>query len=177
MIALGIDPGAERLGWAVVESEGSGKDPKEVAVGIYGLKRHDNGSKEPFQEYRLRLIEYWSKTVTDLLDRFEPDQIYNEIVPVVGSGNFVAATQSQLASTALTVIQVEAFRQQIPITQIGANTIKKKIGGAKNASKVKVRNGVFELLPSTERFKQEWVKVHDSSDACAVALCGMGYKA
>jgi Holliday junction resolvasome RuvABC endonuclease subunit len=176
MIAIGIDPGAERLGWAVIESEGSGKDPKEVAVGIYGLKRHDNGSKEPFQEYRLRLIDYWSRTAETLFEKFDPDQIYNEIVPVVGSGNFVAATQSQLASTALTVIQHEAFRREVPITQIGANTVKKRIGGAKNASKVKVRNGVFQLLPSTERFKKEWVKVHDSSDACAVALCGIGYK-
>jgi Holliday junction resolvasome RuvABC endonuclease subunit len=173
MRVIGIDPGAERLGWAVVES---GATPKEVAVGIYGLKRHGNEKKEPYHEYRLRLIEYWRVRAEELLNSFKPDIMYNEIVPVVGGGNFVAATQSQLASTALTVLQLEAFRQGIEVKQIGANTVKKNIGGGKKATKVKVRNGVYRLLPTTERFKKEWVKVHDSSDACAIALCGLGYK-
>ena len=174
MRVLGIDPGAERLGWAIVES---GKPPKEVAVGISGLQRSGNGSKEPYHEYRLRLIEYWSVESVSLLEQYSPDALYNEIVPVVGGGNFFAATQSQLASTALTVIQLEAIRRGIEVKQFGANTVKKNIGGGKKATKVKVRNGVYRLLPSTERFRKEWVKVHDSSDACAVALTGLGYKA
>lgn len=173
MMVMGIDPGAERLGWAAIES---GKTPNEVAVGISGLKREDNGKKEPYHEYRLRLIEFWRIEAESLLRKFEPEVLYNEIVPVVGGGNFVAATQSQLASTALTVLQLEAYRQGIDVVQIGANTIKKNIGGGKKASKVKVRNGVYRLLPTTKRFEKEWVKVHDGSDACAVALCGLGYK-
>lgn len=174
MRILGIDPGAERLGWAVLDS---GDDPKEVAIGISGLKRGDNEKKEPYHEYRLRLLGYWVEEAPALFDEYEPDLLVNEIVPVVGGGNFVAATQSQLATAALTVIQIEAMSRGIPIEQLGATTVKKKIGGDKKATKVRVRNGVYELLPSTLRFKKEWVKVFDSSDACAIALCQMGYNA
>jgi Holliday junction resolvasome RuvABC endonuclease subunit len=176
MRVIGIDPGAERLGWAVIES---GDPLKEVAVGIYGLKRHDNGSKEkkePYQAYRLRLIEFWNKTAPVLFDKYEPEQLYNEILPSVGGGNFVVAVQSQLAATALTIIQSEAMRRNIPVSQIGATTIKKQIGGKGKSTKVQVRNGVYELLPSTKRFKDEWVKIHDASDACAVALSGLKAK-
>jgi Holliday junction resolvasome RuvABC endonuclease subunit len=173
MRVLGIDPGAERLGWAIIEA---GDEPKEVDVGISGLEREDNGSKEPYHEYRLRLLGYWIEEAPRLFDEYRPDELVNEIVPVVGGGNFVAATQSQLATAALTVIQIEALSRGIPIHQVGATTVKKNIGGSGKASKVKVRNGVYSLLPSTLRFKKEWVKVHDSSDACAIALCKMGYK-
>lgn len=172
---LGIDPGAERLGWAVIDQYDSG--PKEVEIGISGLKRHVNGSKEPYQEYRLRLFRYWLEEGPRILDEFSPDEMVNEIVPVVGGGNFVAATQSQLATAALTVLQIKAIEGGIPVYQVGASTVKKAIGGKGKATKVGVRSGVYKLLPETERFRKEWVKVHDSSDACAIALCRMGYKA
>lgn len=173
MRILGIDPGAKRLGWAVIES---GEPLKEVDVGISGLERHVNGKdKEKYQEYRLRLIEYWMGEVYSLF-KYEPDKLVNEIVPSVGGGNFIAATQSQLASAALTVIQCEAIRLEIPIVEFGATTVKKMVGGTGKATKVQVRNGVYDALPSTERFRKEWVEVHDASDACAIALTGLGYK-
>lgn len=99
----------------------------------------------------------------------------SEIVPVVGGGNFVAATQSQLAATAVTTFQGIAVDRGYEIKQIGATTIKKKIGGKQKATKVGVRNGVIELLPILVDHKKQWTKIFEEPDALAVGLTDLGY--
>lgn len=164
------------MGWCVLESEGTkSKPPVSHGLGYFGLERQVNGSKLPYQEYRLKLLDFWIETTPNLLESYRPDKVVSEIVPVVGGGNFVVATQSQLAIAAVTVVQVVAKQYGIPVTQIGATTVKTRIGGDKKASKVKVRNGVFKIMPELERFKKEWVKMFDVSDAVAIGLTDMGY--
>src|SRR2546430_284219 len=103
MKVLSLDPGSVRMGWAVLES--GGEEPKKskphyVGSGVLGLTRHSNeGKDEPYQQYRLRLIDYCVLEAEYLLSFYRPDRVVSEIVPVVGGGNFVAATLSQLAST------------------------------------------------------------------------------
>lgn len=175
---LGFDPGAFRMGWCVLEKgEDTGSAPKLVGSGVFGLERGSNGSKkEEYQKYRLRLIEFWIEQATYLYRAYKPELVVNEIVPVVGGGNFVLATQGQLAATAITTAQAVALQQKIRVEQIGATTIKKRIGGKKNATKVGVRNGVYAIMPETKRFHSEWTKVFDCSDAFAIALTHLGYK-
>lgn len=175
---LAFDPGAERCGWAALERDkelGKNKPPEHLGLGYFGLERKVNGSKLPYQEYRLKLLDFWISKTPELLDTYRPDMVVTEIVPVVGGGNFVVATQSQLAATAITVVQVIAKQHHIPVAQIGATTTKTKIGGSKKATKVAVRNGVIKIMPELEDFKKEWTKVFDVSDAVATGLAFWGY--
>jgi len=172
---LAFDPGADRMGYALLET-----GPKEVfsgdesflTSGIKGVLKNDG---ETYQDHKLRIIEYWAHTANDLIKLFKPDIIANEIVPPTG-GNIGNLIHRQKAMTAITAVQVVAIQSGIEIKQIAASTVKKNIGGSGKATKVAVRNGVIELLPSTERFKPEWKKVFDHCDAFAVGLTALGYK-
>ncbi len=168
---LSFDPGAKRCGWACLEL-----GPTYIASGILGLSRTRNEKKAEYQEYRLSLIDYWLEEASRLILEYQPSLIVNEIVPVVGGGNFVVATQSQLAATAITTIQAVAMEMGISVRQIGAGHIQRRIGGVKDASKVRVRNGVLALLPELEPRKRELTKPSDESDAIAVGLCALGYE-
>lgn len=171
---MSFDPGAERMGFGVLVRDGD-KAPQYIASGNLGLTRAGN-KKEPYQEYRLRLISMWVEEAEELLDRYQPDVVVSEIVPVVGGGNFVVATQSQLAATAITTVQAIAVRKGYEIKQVGATTVKAAIGGSKKATKVAVRNGVIKLIPRLEVEKKRWTKTFDESDAIAVGLTHLGYK-
>ena len=177
---LSFDPGAERCGWAALEREisekGKNKPPSYLGLGYFGLERRVNGSSTKYQKYRLQLLDFWIEKTPELLDRYRPDIVVAEIVPVVGGGNFVVATQSQLAATAITAIQIIAKQHKIPVEQIGATTTKKRIGGKNKATKVAVRNGVFEIMPELVDFKKEWTKMFDVSDAVATGLAYWGYR-
>ena len=170
MIVLGMDPGAIRCGWACLEKEGEDLSVKDS--GTLGLERQP---QEKYQAYKLRLIQFWLKEGRLLLNH-KPTRLVTEIVPAVGGGNFVVATQSQLAAVVVTVVQVLAYQQNIPVVQVSANTVKKRIGGKHNASKAMVRKGVQEIMPETKSKDKEWKKTSDESDAFAVALTDLGYK-
>lgn len=150
--------------------------PITNGLGYFGIPRKVNeGKKTDYQPYRLSLLDLWIKQTPTLIERYEPDEIVAEIVPPVGSGNFVVATQSQLALCAITTIQVIAKQHDIPLAQIGATTVKTRIGGHKKATKVAVRNGVFKLIPELEDRRKEWTKMFDISDAVAIGLTHWGY--
>ena len=175
MKVLAFDPGADRMGYAVVESGPKEVIPKSGVIlgsNIVSLPKLDD---ETYQEHRLRIIKHWSDQAQLLITYFKPDFIANEIVPPTGGtgGNIV---HRQKAMAAITTVQVVAIQNHINIQQFAASTVKKAIGGKGTATKVAVRNGVIELLPSTERFKDQWKKVFDQSDAFAVGLTALGYK-
>lgn len=118
--------------------------------------------------------------VLGLIMTYRPTVIANEIVPPVtathgGGGTFASnGVQAQLAATAVTTLQAVAIGLEVPVRQVSAITVKTQIGGAKSASKVKVRNGVFEHFPEIKDEKwAEWVKVHDESDACGVGIVAL----
>jgi len=171
MRILAFDPGANRMGYALLE-----EGPKEVLSGTTdtsGIVELEKDENETYQAHRLRIIEYWSKYTQNMINEFKPDIVANEIVPPTG-GNAANVIHRQKAMAAITTVQVIAFQNGIPIKQVAASTVKKAIGGSGKATKVAVRNGVFSLLPSTMRFKNEWKKVHDHSDAFAVGLTVLG---
>ena len=175
MRVLAFDPGADRMGYALLET-----GPKEVMSGVEvhpssGIKGVEKNEGETYQDHRLRIIEFWAHTANSFIEEFKPDIIVNEIVPPTG-GNIANLIHRQKAMAAITAVQVVAIQSGIEIKQIAASTIKKNIGGSGKATKVAVRNGVLELLPTTERFKPEWKKVFDHSDAFAVGLTALGYK-
>lgn len=175
MIVLSFDPGAERMGYAVLKRE-KNRTIAKLGYGQLGVPRQRNkeNKQEAYHEYRMKVIDFWLAEAPALIESFAPDIIVNEIVPVVGGGNFVVATQSQLAGTAITIVQAVAKQRGVPIEQVGATTVKARIGGGKKATKVAVRNGVFKIMPELEVHKKEWTKVFDISDAFAIGLTYLG---
>lgn len=171
---MSFDPGAKRMGWSVIKGDGK-STPTWQGSGIATFERDE---KEKFQVYRLRVIDFWVTRTGELLNSYKPDELINETVPAVGGGNFVVATQSYLANVAITTIQTIARAKGYLVKQIGATTVKKKIGRAKNATKVKVRNGIYEIMPEMKTRHTQWTqpKCMDEPDAIAVALTHLGYE-
>lgn len=184
MKVLAFDPGAKRMGWCVLaatpEEVKEKKPPTEYGGGIYRLERERNessGEDEAFQKYRLRLIDYWIETTNYLLDGYKPDCVVAEIVPAVGSGNFRSgATQSQLAETAITTAFVVSRSRSLDVAQVGATSVKARVGGGRKATKVGVRNGVYRFMPETKaKYHTMWKEDADMSDAYAIGLTYLGY--
>lgn len=183
MRALGIDPGAVRLGYAVVDRNGDSYSL--IKSGIVSVPRRDD---ELFQAYRLRVIRHWVDTeyrmawsdddsFCGFLDWPELDLIVSEILPGVGGGNFVGSVE--VAKAAMTALQAVHWiqRQEVEWQQVGASTVKKNVvGTAKKATKVQVRNAVQEVFPELKERKWEVDLYADETDAIAVALTGLGYK-
>lgn len=177
MKLLSFDPGAERMGYACLEGDGT-LTAKSWGYGYLGVERASNGSKkEEYQKYRLRLIKFWAEEADYLFTTFKPDEMVNELIPPVGGAAFASnGLQAQLAMAALSVLQGAAYRHDVPVTQIAAQTVKKAVGGSYKATKVKVRNGVFLLMPQLAFHRKEWTRMFDISDAFAVGLTHMGYQ-
>ncbi len=176
MIALGIDGGAERLGWGIVEKTRT--RPVYLGSGLVKMPR-DTGT---FQTYRLEFIKAYVDALTKPGALFDPsfiklDAVVNETVPAVGS---FGGTQMYLANVSVTIIQTLAMERDIPVYQIGATSVHTSIVGkrpkGKKVTKPQVRNGVINLLPELEHRKRDWVKHFDEPDALAVALAWLGYK-
>lgn len=176
------------MGWSFVRKGRNGYTLLDY--GVSGLQRLED---EKYQDYKHRLIRYWMSEFPDFIEAGQsllaPDEdffIASEQLPAVGSGNFVAATQSELGKTAIVTCQVLAIQQEIQWREIAASTVKKAIFGAgsktskKNSkrvkvSKVDVRKGVEFVFPHLEgRWKEGWVA--DVSDSIGVSLCALGYK-
>lgn len=164
---LALDPGAKRMGWAVLAQGPTG--PLYDGSGIIGL---DRGASEKYQDYRVRLIQHVVSEGNALLALMTPRELVSEILPVRGFNNM---SQPLLAATAITTMQTICHEFGMPLHQIGATTIKARIGGHQKASKVQVRNGVLQLLPQLLPKKRQWVKEFDEPDAIAVGLTYLGY--
>lgn len=171
MRILAIDPGAERCGWAIME--GVTCKPWVVESGVMRCHR---GDKEPFQEYRLRLEEHAAQYFDELLEHRKPDWVVNEVVPAVGGGNFVVATQSYLANCVATTFHNCAFKQGIDVNQISARTVQAKVGikgRTGKVSKAGVRNGVVDKLPDLRKYVGDSAWPWDRWDAIAIGLASM----
>jgi Holliday junction resolvasome RuvABC endonuclease subunit len=163
------------MGWGVIDVVAEGVDPaKYVGSGIFGINRDQKN--ESWQDYKLKLIKFHADNAIYLLNSYEPDVVVGEIIPAIGGHNFKSATQEQLAQAAVDSFYAIAHALEIPVYQVAANTVKKNIGGGGKASKVKVRNGVMQLLPVLADRKKQWTKIFDEPDGIAVGLCYAGYK-
>lgn len=173
---LGIDPGGVRMGWAIIGNPHTHFEPKYVASGVLGLRRERDGENaEPYQVYKLRLVNHFTLKSQALLMDYRPVIVVNETQPAVGGGNFIAATQAELAKTSAVIFQSAGYAEGIKVVQVAANTVKKTVTGDSKASKVKVRDAVIEHFPGLSHRKVAWQsgkgkEGFDESDAIAVAL-------
>jgi len=149
-IILGIDPGTNVMGYALIVTEG--KQYKLLQYGVIHLKKY--GSHE------LKLKKIFER-ITGILEEFLPDTVALE-APFYG-----ANVQSMLKlGRAQGVAMAAALAREIPITEYSPKKVKQSVTGNGNASKEQVA-AMLQTL-----FKLEEIpKMLDATDALAVALC------
>jgi Holliday junction resolvasome RuvABC endonuclease subunit len=171
MNVLGVDSGATRAGWAVLESE-KGGNPTHVASGVVHFPRLP---KQKFQEYRMALTEYWVEAGFDLMEEYEPDVLVSEIVPSRGPE---IMDQLYLANVQITVLHAIAMSYGVKVVQVSARSVQSKLALRKKDVKVtkpQVRNGVLLQFPELEaRLKSKGKQIFEESDAIAIGLYYFG---
>lgn len=161
MRIISLDPGAERSGWAVLET-----GPAYLFSGYVSYPRGDYA----FQKYKLDLIDCWQMVANKLLDQWQPDAVVSETVPSRGAN---IPEQLYLANTQITAFHTVAFERKLPIYQVSARTVQKAIalrGKSKGITKPQVRKGVLLHFPELKKKFSENMKVFEESDAIAIGL-------
>jgi crossover junction endodeoxyribonuclease RuvC len=151
---LGVDPGTQRAGWALVGRDSSG-GAVHVASGTWVLgdsRRHVSD-----RLYRLR------REMLELLQSFRPEMLALE------SAFFGKNARSALRlGEARGVVLVTAQEHGLSLLELPPSVVKRRIAGTGSASKEQVAR-----LVSAQLELQEPITCTDQSDAVAVALCGL----
>ncbi|MCD8494152.1 MAG: crossover junction endodeoxyribonuclease RuvC [Alphaproteobacteria bacterium] len=153
MRILGIDPGLQRCGWGIIESEGHSL--RFIACG------HSETSPAEDLARRLAVIH---ETLLKVIKTYEPDSAAIE-------ETFV----NRNPASALKLGQARGVAMAVPalcglsVTEYSANKIKKSIVGAGHAAKVQMGMMVKVLLPACG------TPTSDEADALAVAITHAHY--
>ena len=157
MIVLGIDPGYERVGIAVIKKE---ENSKEILLYSNCFKT----KKELIFNERLFLV---GDEINRVIKKFKPDVLAIESL-------FFNTNQKTalLVSEARGVIIYEAKRNNLEVYEYTPLQIKNAVTGYGRASKNQVDTMVRQLISIPEKIKQD-----DEIDAIAIALtCLASYK-
>ncbi len=149
---VGIDPGLNVTGYAVVEPGQGGACVLEAGV-IRG------GSAEVRMGLRLDTIY---EGVLEVLDAFHPASLALEQV----HSHVKHPRTAILMAHARGVIMLAAARRGVPVVGYAAARIKKCLTGSGRAPKEQMQHAI-----RTELRLDRLPEPHDVADACAVALC------
>lgn len=151
MKIIGIDPGTNILGYAVIESNGSNLSALD-SVGVVQLQKYDN--------HYDKLKKIFEK-VSVLIETYQPDEMAIE-APFYGKN-----VQSMLKlGRAQGVAIAAAMMLAIPVTEYQPRKVKQSVTGNGNASKEQVAAMLQNM------FKLENIPSYfDATDALAVAVC------
>jgi crossover junction endodeoxyribonuclease RuvC len=149
MIILGVDPGAARTGYAVVEAVGD-----TILVRETGTLA--TSARIPFH-LRLRAIY---QGLSRVVARYAPDEMAVEDVFVKRNVR-VALKMGHVRGVTLLVAAVH----EVPVGEYSPGEIKQAVVGTGNASKEQVKFMVTALL------RLSVTPPEDEADALAVALC------
>lgn len=150
MRILGIDPGLQKTGWGVVESEGN-----RLHFIACGLIKTDS---DLTLAQRLRQID---DGMQDVVKTHMPEEAAIEETFV----NNNAASALKLGC-ARGVAMVVPARFDIPVFEYAANLIKKSVVGNGHATKDQMEMMVRTLIPAVGRGLGA-----DEADAIAIAIC------
>ena len=149
-IILGLDPGTNVMGYAVILIQLS--KVKLLQFGVIQLGKY--GAHE------LKLKNIFDRVLT-LVDEFNPDEVALE-APFFGKN-----VQSMLKlGRAQGVAMAAALYREVPITEYAPKKVKQSVTGNGNASKEQVARMLMQIFNI-----KEMPKLLDASDALAVALC------
>lgn len=149
MRILGIDPGLQKTGWGIIESEGHAL--RFVACGLIKSNTADSLPE------RLRHID---EELSSVVKQWTPDSAAVEET-FVNKNPASALKLGQARGVALVV----PARMGLPVSEYSANLVKKSIVGAGHAAKGQIGMMIRVLLPACGP------QGEDESDALAVAIC------
>lgn len=151
---LGVDPGTQRAGWALV-----GRDSDGVAVHVASGTWLLGDSRRPVSERLFRL----RSEMLELLQTFRPEMLALE------SAFFGKNARSALRlGEARGVVLVTAQEHGLSLLELPPTVVKRRVAGAGGATKEQVARLVAAQLDL-----QEPITCTDQSDAVAIALCGL----
>ena len=145
---LGIDPGLRRMGWGVIEAEGTAL--RFIAAGT--IKAPVDG---PLSDRLLFLHDALAQVVADHV----PDRAAVEETFV----NKDARATLKLGQARGVALLVPA-RAGIPVGEYAPNLVKKTVVGTGHADKKQIRMMIQVLLPKSQ------VDSDDAADALAIAI-------
>ncbi len=150
MIVLGIDPGTARLGYGVVERQGS-----QLRMLDYGC--HETIKDRPLEQ-RLLLIH---EAIDDLISTHRPEAVGVERL------FFNKNVQTAMAvGQARGVVLLTAAQHGLPVLEYGPHEVKLAVTGYGKAPKDQVQRMVQMVLSMDQLPKPD-----DAADALAVAVC------
>ena len=152
---LGIDPGYDRLGLAVIEIAG-GKDALVASTCVVTSRKNSPAE-------RLLAI---GKTVREFLEEFEPHLLVMESLFFANNKNTALGV-----AEARGVVMYLAAQKNIPCFEMTPPEIKLAVAGSGRADKAAVEKMVRLLVKLPEK-KQKEKYLDDEIDAIAVALSG-----
>lgn len=154
MRILGIDPGLNTTGYAVLESSSAG--PTIVEAGVL---RSSDARKKPEMAKRLRVLY---DGLVEIIDQLEPNVVVVEQL----YAHYKHPRTAILMGHARGVIFLAGGLRDLPVISYSATRIKKTISGGGRASKEQMQMAIlreFQLAKMPEP--------HDVADALAIALC------
>jgi crossover junction endodeoxyribonuclease RuvC len=151
---LGLDPGLRHTGWGIIETQGN--SVKHIAHGVV--------CPNPDQSLSVRLKDLFDG-LKKVIELYLPDEACVEETFV----NQNPASALKLGMARGVVLMVPSY-YNIPVSEYGANKIKKSVVGVGHADKNQVSTMVQFLLPGAKGVKD------DAADALAVALCHVSHR-
>lgn len=149
-IILGLDPGTNVMGYAIILVQLS--KVKLIQFGVIQMGK--------FGAHELKLKKIFDRVLT-LVDEFKPDEVALE-APFFGKN-----VQSMLKlGRAQGVAMAAALYREVPITEYAPKKVKQSVTGNGNASKEQVARMLMQIFSI-----KEMPKLLDASDALAVAVC------
>lgn len=154
MRILGIDPGLNTTGYAVLESLPAG--PRIVEAGVL---RSSEGKAKPDMAKRLRTLY---DGLVEIIEQLKPAVVVVEQL----YAHYKHPRTAILMGHARGVIYLAGAKHDLPVVSYSATRIKKTITGAGHASKEQMQMAMLREfgLPKLP-------EPHDVADALATALC------
>ncbi len=154
-VVLGIDPGLERTGYALLSEVARGPGPRVLDAGIIRLVR--------YQPLERRLVQL-DEGLTTLIATYRPRVLACEEL----YAHYRHPRTAILMGHARGVILAAAGRHGMAVLPLAATHVKKILTGSGRASKQQVQRAVANTLGLPEL-----PGPHDVADAIAIALCGL----
>lgn len=155
MKIIGIDPGYDRLGIAIVEKPEKGKEA------VLHSECFTTSSTEPIHERLLKI----GIRIAEVLEEFKPETAAIETL-------FITKNQktAMRVAEARGIIMYEAAKRNIPVNEYSPMEIKTAVTGDGTSDKVRIIKMVHLLVDIPKK------KIDDEYDAIAVALtCAARY--
>lgn len=154
MRILGIDPGLNTTGYAVIEA--TSNKPKIIEAGVI---RSFDGKKKPDMAARLRSLY---DGLVEIIDQLKPNVVVVEQL----YAHYKHPRTAILMGHARGVIFLAGAQRDLRVISYAATRIKKTITGAGRASKEQMQMAMLR-----EFNLPKMPEPHDVADALGVALC------